>query len=243
MGVQFRAAATGFSSWFGGQVDLPLGIQVNDLIVAVQEVNTLANASGVPGPGWNKIESSNGSGLGGSQFAELYWKRADGSDAGSQLLFPATPESSAWKAVNVAVYYSNTAGKVVNVAASDFRGETTSTDTHAVPIVPVGELPALVVSAIGKKGSTVESITQPSGYTMRGTPCIIESGSNCGCAIADLAPSATGDISSASWTTNVANQAATTFSLVLTEGDTPTPPAVPKPAFRRWNGSEWSLVG
>lgn len=243
MAIQFRSAATGFSTQSGGRVDLPGDIQVGDLVIAVQEVNTLANTAGVPAAGWTKLLTSKDSGTGGSQFAELYWKRAGAADAGASLLFPADPVSSAWKAVNVAAYYSDSAGSVVSVADAAYLGEASSTLAHASPVVSADELPAWVVTAIGKKGTTVDTIAAPTGYTLRGEPCIIASASNCGCALADMALTATGDTDGGTWSVNIANAAATTFAAILTEGEPIAPPVVPKPVFRRWSGAEWSLVG
>lgn len=240
MSILFRSAATGGNGTGGGFVIIPSDVQVDDVLIVVMDVNSLNYTAGVP-VGWERLQSSLGVSGGGSQFAEIYWKRVVDGDASASVTFPTSPTGST-KSVSLSTYHTDTAGKRTAVVTSGFLAETSSGTSHATPVVNVAALPAVVVSAVGKKGTTVSTITQPTGYTLRGIPSIAAGTSNNGTAVADRTPTVTGDTAGTPWTVNVSNNAATTFSVVLGEEDTPQPPTAPAPKLRRWNGTAWTTV-
>lgn len=236
MSVVLRDADTGSNSTLGASFTVPATVQSGDLMVATVEVAALSYTLATP-TGWNQLHTSAGSSDGGSQFAALFTRRAEVGDAGATIMFEVAPTGTN-KTGMLAAYRSDTAGQVVNVGISAYRAETTSGTTHVTPTINVAATPALLLAGIGKKSSSLTSITAPSGYTMVGTPHLT---ATCGSAFASAAASTTGN-TSATWTTDASSQAATTFLMTLVEGDAPEVPPTLAPVFRRWNGAEWSLV-
>lgn len=236
MAIQFREAASGINSYSGAEIDVPATVQPGDLLIAAVEVNSLANT--LTGPtGWTVLDTSAGSNTGGSQFTTWFSRRATADDANQTVVFPVNPAGSTKTAV-MAAYYTDTTGALVTVGVSSWRGETTDTTMHANPVINVAQLPAWLITAVGKKGSTVTTLTPPTNYTARATD--YRGGtSNIGVAIADRAASVTGNTSGMPWTTNVANKAATTLLLSLYETEPPPPPTM---ALRRWDGTGWVLA-
>lgn len=235
MAITRRASAAGSNAELGGAVNIPNTVEAGDLLLVVVNVNDYSSVRSIDTPaGWTLLATSAGSPDGGSQFTSLYVKRATVDDAGQTALFPVNPTGSK-KAVALASYYSDSEGDQVNIVTAAARPETSSTSTHAIPTYEVGDPPMMAVTAIGKKGTTVSSLAPPSSFTLFGSPVYTEGSSNNGCAIADLLVSTEEEVGG-SWTTNVANQAATTFLVMLTEGEAPP---VPRPVFRRWTGNGW----
>lgn len=245
MAVTQRAAAGGSDITAGGQITIPSGVQTGDLLLVVVDINsvsyTIGDSTTHKVAGWDCLLDgkviADGT-VGGSQFASVYGRYAQAGDADDVVLFPVAPDGSK-KALSLVSYYASTVGKRVNITAGipgGMRGETSSTSSHVTNSVSVPATPATLATAIGKKGTTVSTITAPSGYTLFGSQNLTSGSSNNGTAWADRAAPGTG-AQSATWTVNVANSAATTFLLVLEEGD---PPPVPTPVFRIWTTEGWS---
>jgi len=242
MAVTQRAAAGGNDITAGGQITIPSTVETGDLLLVVVDINsvsyTIGDADQHKVAGWDCLLDgkviADGT-VGGSQFASVYGRYAQPGDADTVVTFPVTPNGSK-KALSLVSYYASTVGKRVNIVDSVLRGETSSTSSHATNGVTVAATPATLVSAIGKKGTTVSTITAPSGYTLFGVQNLTAGSSNNGTAWADRAAPGTG-AQFATWTVNVANSAATTFLLVLEEGD---PPPLPQPVFRVWTTEGWS---
>ena len=238
MTLLFRAAAAGVDSGDFAEVVAPSSIQAGDLLIAVVSVNNNIFETGTP-DGWVALQA----GIAGTSWGGLYMRRAEAGDGGRTFQFPSTATGgSAKEIISLAAYYSNAPGKYAAIDTSAIRLETTATATHAIPDLDAQVSGSIVVTGLAKKGSTVQTITAPDGFTLRGNPALTGGTSNNGTAIADTTVSTPGTVSGA-WTVNVANQAAVTFSVVVIEADAPTIPPLPKPVMRRWNGVEWTLIG
>lgn len=238
MALEFRSAAAGEDTGDFAEVTVPSDVEPGDLLIAVVSVNSNIYETWTP-DGWVALQA----GIAGSSWGGLYMRRAEAGDADRIFQFPSTATGgSAKEIVSLAAYYSDTPNKYAAVGSSAVRLESSSSADHNIPDIDVEELPCIVVTGIAKKGSTVTTLTPPSGFTLRGTPAITGGSSNNGTAIADQAAESTGTVSGV-WSTGVANRAAQTFSLTIVEADAPVIPPLPKPVMRRWNGVSWSLIG
>lgn len=241
MAIAVRAAMPGVNNTAGALFTVDPAVAEGDLLLAVVDVNSLSfTLAGPTDASWTLLATSQGDTGGGSQYAALFSKRATASDANASVTFPVTPTGST-KAGSMVAYYSTTGG-IIDVGPAAFRGETTSTATHATPIISVAvTAETWVVTAIGKKGTTVTSLTPPASpaFTLR-QAYYANGSSNNATAIADRVMSSSGSTTGAAWTANVANTAATTFVTAIYEGAPPPPPAL---ALRIFNGIGWDLAG
>lgn len=215
MAVAFRAASSGFAgAQTGGvqilDIDIPSTVQAGDVLLMVVGVNdTKANYTLSTPTGWAVLRDVTA----GSQYTVLLYKVAGAGDAGSSVQFQVTAVSGGTgaKVQGVLVAYSG-----ASLDQHQALGASGSSESHATPVVTPSSYPAVGVIAIGKKSSSLTSITVPSGYTERRS-ALSTGGGAMGVVVADRAVSS-GSVGGESFTApGAASAAATTFTITLTE--------------------------